>query len=151
MIGITIAYIVLATLILWFIIGAKGMWFIKFFAIAAALYLGAFIHIFINKNLGYAVEDSLPQEFEVYCTLVNEPVSIFFLISNESQPRLYKLPYSRPIHEKAVEIQDMLKKGKRVLVKTGKDGDGEGGKRNSGEAWKGHKEMIFYELPPGIP
>lgn len=165
MIGLTVTYILIVTLLLWFLIGSKGIWSLKFVAIAATLYLGLFINIFIKDHLGFSVEKTLPNKFEVYQVVVDEPTSIFFFI-NDKEPRLYKVPYTKPLHKTGQGIQDLLKQGKRVIVdmqgekgdgeeegkggtkgEKGKKGKGKGQKGNPGESWKGHEEPIYFELP----
>jgi len=161
MIGLTVTYIVIVTLLLWFLIGAKGMWSLKFVAIAATLYLGLFINVFIKDHLGFSVEKALPNKFEVYQVLVDEPTSIFFFI-NDKEPRLYKVPYTKPMHNVANGVQGLLKQGKRVMIdmegeggdgqegeggQKGKKGNSKGQKGNRGESWKGHDDPIYYELP----
>jgi hypothetical protein len=87
------------------------------------------------------------------------------------EPRLYRLPYSRPLHEQAREIQEQIRGGKRFfgVMREGVPGEGgtpgkaAGRKGEAGgedlargegtEAGKGapgpiHQDYIFHELPP---
>lgn len=88
-----------------------------------------------------------------------------------AEPRAYRLPYSRDLHEKAVEVQKMISKGKTAVGKRGKieansDGDGKGSGGTKGSVASGGKtgggksagslsrsdDLTFYELPaPKLP
>jgi len=89
-----------------------------------------------------------------------------------SEPRAYRLPYSKQLHEQAAQVMQMLRAGKQVVGKRGDlagdaggGGEGEGkgkgkgkgkGREDKGEGGKGTGEgslsqdqiFMFYELPP---
>lgn len=81
----------------------------------------------------------------------------FDLKKNANKPRSYEFKYSRKLHEKLSEVEDLIRKGKMIVGENkGKQGD-----KKSKEATdkmlgddKGHSErefeyeLKFYELPP---
>lgn len=154
-IGIPIAFIILATLFLWYIIGAKGHWLFKTVLILISLFTSLFLWKSTEDIAGWPTVHKLPDKFQIFWTMAKEPklnninsggIYIFAqdllppkdefkLHSVENEPRLYKLPYSKEAHKKVEEIQKALKAGKPFFagVKYGKgdgneDGDGQGGK-----------------------
>ncbi len=99
-------------------------------------------------------------------------LSILGYSGNKEQPRCYRLPYTRPLHEQLKQAKRQLAQGKPVIGKfsgkgfdTSKQGKGKGkgkgkggppggGKPGAGNAHSygsGHRdsgEFIFYNLPP---
>ena len=85
---------------------------------------------------------------------------ISFQDYDTTEPRSYRLPYSKIGHEKAREALDMIKGGKKVGGKNnGKGkGKGEGKGKGKGDGKKGQgkgdgslsrsDDIIFHELPP---
>jgi hypothetical protein len=87
-------------------------------------------------------------------------------------PRVYIVPYSRPLHEQMQKAQEMLKKGRKIIGEfvpgepgqVGEEGDGKGkgkggkgkgngkGKEGQGTGYNGDNKGLgdwnFYELPP---
>mgnify|MGYP001561893750 CR=1 FL=1 len=157
---IIVFYLILSVLLLWFIIGCKGLWLLKFLSIGLSLALCLYVNSTINKKLGYPVEYSPKGKFEICWVQISEPD--IFILSKTDRLRLLQIPYSTKLHEKMQEVQKMLKGGKRVQGSLdGEEGDGDGkgksgkkGKKgpkgNSGQSWKGHEDFIFHELPPPI-
>jgi hypothetical protein len=87
------------------------------------------------------------------------------------EPRIHKLPYSRPLHEQALDIQEKIMEGKRFFGVMKEGIPGEGGKPGRGTGRKGeadgedlgtadggetgggaphavHQDYVFHELPP---
>jgi len=99
-------------------------------------------------------------------------LSILGYVGSKDSPRLYQVPYSRPLHEKMAKVQGMLMKGKFVMGEFTKgkgmgqpgNGDGEGdgkgngkgegedGKKGKGKGYRGDNwgmgDWHFYQLPP---
>ena len=94
---------------------------------------------------------------------------------NSAEPRSYRLPYDRDMHEKLNALQSMIAKGKTVVGKkngkgigTEEDGQGKGGgkdgkgqkglggkggnQKGSGDSLSQQQDFMFYELPaPKLP
>jgi|LUMV01.1.fsa_nt_gb hypothetical protein len=153
--SIALAFLVISSLILWFVIGSKGMWGIKAVTISAALYFCLSIGMSLENLAGWPSIQGLPEEFRVYWIVVQEPDKksgdkgaifvwvkdtdpkeqedegwlVSFYSNNRSEPRAYQLPYSRELHEDAEEAIKTIRAGGKVGGKKGGEegeGDGEG-------------------------
>jgi len=203
-IGITAMFVVMAVLLLWIIIGARGWWLLKVPVIAATLYFGIVVWYSVDSYLGWPSTQYPPRKFQLHWAIVDEPAkgsqetgSIYLWLSkmkhdddkkNEKSwekyftwlgyeqdprnPRVYVVPYTRPLHEQMQKAQGMLKKGQKVIGefapgKGGKlggegkgkgkgKGDGQGkpgnGKKGQGAGYDGDNKGLgdwrFYEFPP---
>ena len=81
---------------------------------------------------------------------------------DKDQPRCYKLPYSRPLHERVKQAKRQLARGRPIIGEFSEEGFGAEGPRpgqgiprgGTGEGrsyGSGHRqsgEFIFYNLPP---
>lgn len=70
---IPIAFLIIASLVGWFIIGTKGNWFLKAFCTSASLYFVLSIAYTLPALYGWPSDDPLPNKFEIYYVLVKEP------------------------------------------------------------------------------
>lgn len=192
--GIPLAFIIFITLILWFIIGTKGQWWLKIFAITISLYASLGIWQSTVTILGWPTVEEMPEKFQIHWLVVKEPSQHTCLGTNcevckakgaiyafaedlcpkeeksltdlvmlkfsppHDSPRLYKLPYSKSLHQKADQINKFIRKGGKYFGSLGKgegkDGKGVGGKKG-GKNGKGgafsfsmEQEPMFYDLPP---
>ena len=125
----------------------------------------------------YLWATQVDDEHQVINQPVNPVLHPFTPKKNAAEPRSYRIPYSRDMHEKIGKIQSMISKGKTVIGKrngdglstdqsgqgdgkgTGKDGKGgqgtgaQSGKQNgSGGSLSRQQDFMFYELPaPKLP
>jgi len=156
--GIAFALLVNVALLLWFVIGAKGYWWIKVPVIAVTLFLSIGIWSSVNDLLGWATSEPMPEKFQVHWIVIDEPNSkegdpgaifvwatdlnpqpsdwwIFHSMDDSGEPRAHKMPYSRQLHEQSQAIMQIIKKGgqfkgtmKGPPGKPGKPGEGKKGK-----------------------
>ena len=204
-IGLTAAFVLCASLLLWIIIGARGWWWIKLPVIALTLYFGLAVWYSVDSYMGWPSKHDPPRRFQVHWVIVDEPVkgskdpgAIYVMLTQmphpddekielswkryvtilgysgrERSPRLYQVPYTRPLHQQMAKIQGMLMKGQVVVGEftpgkgmgqpddgEGKPGEGNGqgkGKGKDGKAGKGRGyrgdnwgmgDWKFYQLPP---
>jgi len=153
----------LATL-LWFVIGAKGKWWLKVPVIAITLMFSVFIWGVINNLLGWPTNQDLPNKYRLHWAVVEEPGikhnkdgAIFLLCSNldtkerkrivlghkvkTQSPRLYEIPYSKEAHKQIQGLKAKLRKGMVVTMgrgmKGGKGGKGKGKGKGRGRKGKG--------------
>jgi hypothetical protein len=179
-IALPIGFLILATILLWFLIYTKGKWGIK----VALIMLGGFYSLVVFDSLGtyagWATSETLPDEFRVHWIVINEPnkktgdkgniyvwiggakasLSVFGYKSAQAEPRSYSLPYSLEMHKKAAGALALLRKGKAVFGKKGKGKGGFGGEEDDGKEGdprnKGPRnfsrgqEFEFHELLPTI-
>lgn len=196
--GIPLAYVIVAALVLWMAITARGLWWVKALVILLAVLFSIGLWRSLEGLQGWPVEAEMPERFEIKWTLVDEPNkktgspgAVYVWARNLSapdpgrkpfalrlqtrdlgrEPRIFKLPYSRPLHEQTEEIQVRLMDGGRFFGFLGRAGleegapGGPGGRGGRGggrspvpggefglERGSGgeptRQEYIFHELPP---
>jgi hypothetical protein len=157
---LTVAFILLSAIILWFVIGAKGQWSLKAACIAFTLYFSLSLAQSLPKMMGWPSTEKIPNQFEIHWGLVEEPDKITgeagriylwltsqnedsspswlisFHAAEEDSPRAYSIPYSRDNHEKIDQAVQQIKAGNRVGggVSEGEEGKEEGeGKEGEGQ------------------
>jgi hypothetical protein len=160
-----IAFSIIAAVLLWFIIGSKGKWALKAFAIIMTMTISIVLWASLSDLEGWATSNSIPEKFQLISFAITEPdkkttkvgeiyiwvigedaPSTFSLAGKRSgQPRSYNLPYSRKLHEQLAEAGERMKKGHSVAGKAmmKQRGDQEG---HSGIGQK--QDFMFYDLPP---
>lgn len=185
MTGIALGFVLIAALTLWFIIGSKGHWLSKAAMILLSLYFCLSVGFSVNEFLGWPTEEKLPEQFLVHWAVIDEPDvkdgtegSIYvwtkplsetketydtwddYLLSfydGNSQPRAYRLPYSRDLHEKTQEALNMLMQGEGVggsrmgegkPGKGSREGDGESEDGEEGGSLTRNGGVMFHKLPP---
>jgi len=150
-IGIPIAFVIIVSILLWLLIGAKGKWYLKAILMAIALYTSVGLWTSIDGMLGWPTAKSPPETFQIHWLTVEEPNKItgdsgaiylwasdmdqeevdknpflFGMPVEKGKSRLYTLPYSRNAHEQSENILTRLKNGESVIASKGKPGEGEG-------------------------
>ena len=73
MIGITIGFILITTLVLWYIIGSKGHWISKAAIILLSLYFCLSVGFSLNELMGWPTTEKLPKKFLLHWAVVEEP------------------------------------------------------------------------------
>ena len=189
---IALGFVLIAALILWFIIGSKGHWGSKAIMILLSLYFCLSVGFSVRDFMGWPTEEDLPEKFRVYWLVIDEPdpkgdsggnIYVWlqpnsttetvhdswedYLISfydGDSEPRAYRLPYTRELHEQAQEALGTLMGGGGVGGTSEGEGEGEGeGDGDEGEGEGEGKEdqgghgggslsrnggIMFHDLPP---
>ena len=187
MMGIAIGFILIAALVLWFVIGARGNWVSKAAMILLSLYFCLSVGLSVNEFMGWPTDDQLPSKFLLHWAVIKEPDvksgdegSIYvwvrpisepepkvehkewndYLLSfydGESQPRAYRIPYSRPLHEETQKAINLMLKGNGVGGTSGEGKVGEGEGEVEGEGTEGGEGegsltrnggIMFHKLPP---
>jgi hypothetical protein len=177
--GIPLTFVILVAVILWFIIWGKGHWLLKAVVVAVSLYFGIATWQSLNGLLGWPApeSESLPDKFAVHWVVIKEPSkktadpgAIFIWVSGPvkeslfapdfKEPRAYKLPYSKEMHQRAEGALSLIRKGEKVIGMRGKGkgkgwgqkgkgkGEGEGEKGAWGMSRKHIPDIVFHKLPP---
>ena len=184
---VTLIYVILSIVLLWFVIGAKGKWTIKMFAIFATLMFSLNIERSLENLHGWPSSQDLPDKFMVHWVLVKEPNDSlnkdggvylwvndiseaaqekrtwkFFEDSDDSEPRVYLLPYSIERHEMAIKMKGRLLAGFPIIGMSEDEYDKENSpnrlldslldkekRKNIGsiEDYDSGEDLFFYELP----
>ncbi len=192
--AIPVAFILLAALLCWMLIGAKGKWWLKLLTILIVPSFGLAVWASISSYKGWPTTDEPPEKALLVWGVVHEPdprtgnpgVIYLWLTpiredsggtlnplgyeSRNGEPRAYRLPYSRQLHDALTGAQAAAKEGRPMMFGKGKRGrrsdgsrreeDGEpvegegdarpggvGGARGDGE----REQYQFYDLPPAAP
>jgi len=187
MMGIAIGFVLIAALVLWFVIGSKGHWAVKAAMIVVSLYFCLSVGFSVGEFMGWPTNDKLPPKYLVHWAIVNEPDvklgdegSIYiwvkpigepepevehkewndYLLSfydGKSKPRAYRMPYSRPLHEKIHRAMGILLKGGSVGGTNGEgtsEGEKKSGSKGDGKTTNGGRSLTtkggieFHKLPP---
>jgi hypothetical protein len=154
-----IAFAALAALLLWFIIGCRGKWVAKAFAIVATLSLSILLWNSLPDLEGWATHKPLPEDFEFVSYSVIEPSdghpgviyvwvvahyegSVSLAQPRNGEPRAHKVGYNRKLHEALEQATKARKGGRRVGGKKKKGGQ-------QGDGFEAPEtEFIFYVMPP---
>jgi len=138
-------FILLGGLILWFVIGTKGLWPLKMILITMTVCFSLFLSQTMKDVRGWPTDDQLPDKFIVHWIVVKEPSKtdvsnkggIYLWVTDLSgegkEPRAYKTEYSREGHDDAQKAIGMIMEGKTVAGSRKGDGEGEGEGDGDGE------------------
>ena len=192
--SIALTFFIISSLLLWIVIGSKGHWGLKAVTIAFVLYFCLSINLSLSNLLGWPSDQSLPEEFQVHWIEIKEPnkrtgdkgcvyvwatgsegehhktdgwrtLLVYFQNYDPTEPRAYRLNYSRELHERSQEALGKIKNGEGVGGKNngrgkGKgegEGDGKGKGKGNGDGKNGQAgggslsnsdDIIFHNLPP---
>ena len=186
--SVSLGFVIITFLSLRFIIGSKGNWCVKALIILASLYFCLSVGFSINNYMGWPTTDLLPKKFLIHWIVIEEPNvqlgskgAIYmwvkpienhkkqyadledYLISfydGTSQPRAYRLEYSRELHKQGQDAIMHLMQGKQIGGRNmgegkgkgkgkGTDMDGSNGQNGNGDgSLTRNGDIIFYELPP---
>ena len=165
------AFILLACALIWFLIGARGSWFLKLFLMFLTLVVGFEIWGGINSYMGHPRNTSLSsvqvKSFMLFCTIINENGSssaIYMLMTpenpeptgmfsyRENDPQFFRFDYSRSLHKNAQEAMSEIVKqdGQPVeIMFTSPLAGQKSGKESSGKGHdQGANDPQLYILPP---
>lgn len=152
--GIPFAFVIISILVLWFVIGSKGWWWIKALVVAGSVLFSISLWHSLDALQGWPTNESLPDKFEIKWLVIKEPnkktgdeggiyvwakdlqpkktKSGKFILHNKGtsdEPRLHTIPYSRKMHEQAEGIKKQIAAGKPFYGEVKKGGGvGEAGK-----------------------
>ena len=123
---LVIAWVVLLAILLWDLIQKGQNKLYMFILIPASLMLTVTTYITIQGLLGYPTEKIKTGKFMVISSAVKEPDWIYYwvVMEGDKDPIAYKLPYSKPDHEKQEEVDEAMQGGE-IMQGEFKEGDGE--------------------------
>lgn len=140
-----VMFLLLATLLIWIIIGCKGWWAAKFWLINISVMFTFIIWFSLSSYLGYPSDQELPNQFRLISYFSNEPICLyvladkhgeesftikgFFRYKSQDTLRLYKTPYDREFHKALENAMERVNKGNYVVASKKKILDAEELKR----------------------
>jgi len=170
--GIPIAFLILGIIVLWFLIGSKGWWWMKMGVISVVLYFCVALWYSLGSYLGWPSHSELPPKFIVHWVFIDEPskktdypgaiyiwikeleteknnpyFSILAYKGDTNDPRIYSLPYSKKLHGRMQQVLQQLRKGAVIIGGKKAKGKGKGKGKGIGigadEAEKGEGNGSF--------
>ena len=181
-IALPILLLVFGGLSFWILTESKVKWYVKTACIATFCLFTVVFWGTIHTFLGWpANQEDMPDKVLIHWVVIKEPnklkgfdgqlylllesaeeikankVSKFFgYDSDRMEPRLFKLDYSRELHEQMEKLKSKIKNGQPVMGKLTKmNGDKKGGRNEEGESDKDgegsesqKQRWEFHELLP---
>jgi hypothetical protein len=179
-IALPILLLVFGGLTFWLLTESSLKWYFKTACISAFCIFTVIFWSSIGSFLGWpASEDDLPKKVLIHWVIIKEPnkftkfdgaiyvlsesaeeddsnfiLKFFGYKKNKIEPRLYKLSYSRELHEELEKgVIPRLRKGQPVMGKLSKEEGGMGKNKGKGENKGGgsesqNQEWHFHELLP---
>jgi hypothetical protein len=108
---IAVAFVLLAALLLWFVIGSRGRWWTKLTAIVVTLAFGFAVWHALDSFSGWPTDERPPAHAVFLGGSVDEPHTIYLWLipakgggplsykASGAEPRAFRLPYSRQLHQ----------------------------------------------------
>lgn len=154
-IGLTIAFMIVVFILLYFVINSKSHVILKAGAITVVIWYSLVMLYTPPRLMGWPTYQSLPDESRIIYTIVQEPKdgvegSIYLLVigmdddkkpliqqinpkhifnyNSKNTPRLYRMPYDRGFHKKLERAKRKAGKKGMVILKHGKPQKNKGGR-----------------------
>ena len=126
---IAIAFVLVAGLLLWFVIGSRGPWWLKLPAILATCLFTFAVWDALDSFSGWPAAESPPSRALLLGSSVDEPRAIYLWLmtpsahglleyrSKGAEPRAYRVPYSRQLHKQVDRASQLARKGEPVELR----------------------------------
>jgi hypothetical protein len=123
---IPIGFALLGGLLLWFVIGSRGRWWLKLPTIAVTSLFTFAVWNALDSFSGWPTAENPPAHALLVASTVDEPRAIYVWLvppdapgllryrPERSEPRAYRLPYSRQLHEQVDRGTALAKQGRPV-------------------------------------
>jgi hypothetical protein len=165
--AIAVAFLILASLLLWIVIDGRGRWWLKGGLIVAVAAFTILAGSALGSFSGWATEANPPQRALFMSGIAREPdkrtgdegaiylwlipphsnsKNILAYDSSGRAPRAYKLPYSRDAHEQLEKARQLAKKGAQVEIRRDSRRTRTSSSGRSGQVPK--SMFRAYRLPP---
>lgn len=162
--SLTIAYVVLAALLLLSLIYSQLHWYVKALLLLLAIPLYTVSYMGWKQAQGWPGNNPLPEKFLLHFAVIEEPDknagkkgNIFIWLSNLNQqlaaePRAYRMAYERKIHTRLEDALQEMKSGKLQLGLTKPDDTAEKSINTIRLSSKKSVDIEFVDLPdPALP
>ena len=126
---IAIGFALLGGLLLWFVVGSRGPWWIKLPTIVVTCLFTFIVWHALDSFSGWPTAQAPPPRALMLGGSVDEPRAIYVWLVAPStpgpleyrpdggEPRAYRLPYSRELHEQVDRASKLASKGQPVELK----------------------------------
>lgn len=171
-IAIPLGFLLIGGMLCWFLAHAKGRWGLKLFLTGVVTVFSLETWHALDSYAGWPAREAMPQRALLSSAIVREPNpskndrgAIFLWVVPLGQddpgpfaydpvsgePRAYKLPYSRAMHEQTAAAMKAMRDGRPILIerlgKPGEEGDGQDGGTTTFQD-DGDSGFRMRELPP---
>lgn len=135
---IALGFALLAGLLLWFVIGSRGRWWVKLSAIVVTCAFTFAVWDALDSFTGWPSTQSPPSRALLVSSTVDEPDAIYLWLipspksgllgyrPDEVEPRAYRLPYTREQHEQVDRANGLARKGQQVELRRAPRREGSG-------------------------
>lgn len=150
---IAIAFALLGGLLLWFVVGSRGAWWLKLFAIGVTSAFTFVVWNALDSFSGWPTDATPPARSLLLSSSVDEPHAIYVWVvgykdgcafgfhPRDTEPRGYRLPYSRALHAEIDRAAALAKQGVQVELR----------RRSSGRSGRGTRatqpSLRIYAVP----
>jgi hypothetical protein len=126
---IAVGFVLLAGLLLWFVIGSRGPWWVKLSAIVVTCAFTFAVWGALDSFSGWPTAQSPPAHALLVASSVDEPRAIYLWLvesgdrgpleyrAHGAEPRSYRLPYSRELHEQVDRAAALAREGRIVEIR----------------------------------
>ena len=151
---IAIGFALLGGLLLWFVVGSRGAWWLKLGAIVVTSAFTFAVWHALETFSGWPTEDTPPARALLLSSAVDEPNAIYVWVlgydggglldyrSRGVEPRGYRLPYSRALHAEMDRASALARQGRRVELRR------QPGAHGSHTGRTGRLLVSVYGVPP---
>lgn len=138
--GIIFTYVLLSSVVLYSIIVGRGPWKIKVPMVIIIPFMGFLIMASISRHAGWPTDVNPPTDSIIVKSIIREPnpvtddpgaIYVWLIPPESTEPRAYKLPYTRQAHSQFGKAEKGMNRGMIMRYK------------NTGQ------KVLTYNLPPG--
>lgn len=138
---IAIAFALLGGLLLWFVVGSSGAWWLKLAAIVVTTGFTFVVWNALDSFTGWPTDETPPARAVLVSSSVDEPHAIYVWVigydgggalgyhPRGAEPRGYRLPYSRALHSEIDRASALARQGRRVELRRERPPAGHGASR----------------------
>jgi hypothetical protein len=133
---IAIGFVLLGGLLLWFVVGSRGPWWLKLPAIVVTTAFTFLVWRALDSFTGWPTDAAPPARALLLSSTVDEPNAIYVWVigydrggalgyrPDTVEPRGYRLPYSRALHAEIDRATALAKQGRQVELSRPQAGRG---------------------------
>jgi hypothetical protein len=150
---IAIAFALLGGLLLWFVVGSRGPWWLKLGAIVVTMGFTFVVWDALDSFSGWPTDATPPDRALLLSSEVDEPNAIYVWVlgydgggalgyrPHDVEPRGYRLPYSRALHAELDRATALAKAGRQVELRR------QGAVRGTGSSRHARPSVRIYAVP----